>query len=95
LLSGKESAAYADSAYLSLAHNDWMAKRGFENRVIKEAYRNKPLTAKDKQFNRLHVGVCFGLMCIAHNIKGGILFSRRVTLNAFKLEKEVSTFLLN
>lgn len=57
LLSGKESAAYADSAYLSQAHNDWLAKRGIENRVIKRAYRNKPLTVKEKHFNRLHAGV--------------------------------------
>ena len=27
-----------------------------ENRIIRRAYRNKPLTSQDKQFNRLHSG---------------------------------------
>jgi transposase, IS5 family len=57
LLSGDESAAYADSAYRSKRHADWLAERHIENRIIKRAYRNKPLTEKDKQFNRLYSGV--------------------------------------
>jgi len=57
LLSGDESAVYADSAYRSQSHDDWLAKRQIKNRIIKRAYRNKPLTEKDKQFNRLHSGV--------------------------------------
>lgn len=57
LLSGDESAAYADSAYLSNAHEDWLSKRGIESRVIKRAYRGRPLTKEDKKFNRLHSGV--------------------------------------
>jgi len=57
LLSGDESAVYADSAYLSKEHEDWLSKRGIESRVIKRAYRGRPLTVEDKQFNRLHSGV--------------------------------------
>jgi len=57
LLSGNESAAYADSAYQSRAHNQWLKDRHIENRVIKRAYRNKPLDKKAKQFNRIHSGV--------------------------------------
>lgn len=57
LLSGDESAAYADSAYLSKEHEDWLSIRGIESRVIKRAYRCRPLTEEDKQFNRLHSGV--------------------------------------
>ena len=57
LLSGDESAVYADSAYRSKAHEDWLSKRGIESRVIKRAYRGRPLTEAEKQFNRLHSGV--------------------------------------
>ena len=57
LLSGDESAVYADSAYQSQAHNDWLSEHGIENRLIKRAYRRRPLTEEDKQFNRLHSGV--------------------------------------
>ena len=57
LLSGQESAAYADSAYQSEKHDTWLSERGIENRLTKRAYRNRPLTEKDKQFNRLHSGV--------------------------------------
>ena len=57
LLSGDESAVYADSAYRSKAHEEWLFKRGIASRVIKRAYRGRPLTKEDKQFNRLHSGV--------------------------------------
>lgn len=57
LLSGNETAAYADSAYQSRDHNQWLKDRHIENRVIKRAYRNKPLDKKSKQFNRIHSGV--------------------------------------
>lgn len=56
LLSGDESSAYADSAYVSEAHTKWLAQHGIDNRLIRRAYRNKPLTPADKQFNRLHSG---------------------------------------
>ena len=57
LLSGNEAAAYADSAYQSQAHDLWLKDRHIENRVIKRAYRNKPLDKKAKQFNQIHSGV--------------------------------------
>jgi len=57
LLNGKESSVYADSAYQRKKHGEWLAKKGIDNRVIKRAYRNHPLSAPDKQFNRLHAGV--------------------------------------
>lgn len=57
LLSGKESAVYADSAYRSKAHNEWLSERRIGNRVMKRAYRNRPLSAEEKRFNRLHAGV--------------------------------------
>ena len=56
LLSGEESAVYADSAYQSEKHDQWLSERGIDNRVTKRAYRNRPLSEEDKQFNRLHSG---------------------------------------
>ena len=57
LLSSDESAVYADSAYRSRAHDQWLAERAIDNRVIKRAYRNKPLDEQANCFNRLHSGV--------------------------------------
>jgi len=56
LLSGRESAAYADSAYVSQAHEQWLSDHRIENRITRRAYRNRPLTMQDKQFNRQHSG---------------------------------------
>jgi len=57
LLSGDESSVYADSAYASQKHEDWLAARSIDNRIIKRAYRNRALSESDKHFNRLHAGV--------------------------------------
>lgn len=56
LLSGRESAAYADSAYASQKHERWLSDHRIENRITRRAYRNRPLTMADKQFNRQHNG---------------------------------------
>ena len=37
-------------------HEEWLKKRKVKSRIIKRAYRNKPLTKQNKQFNRLHSG---------------------------------------
>ncbi len=57
LLCGDETAVYADSAYRSQAHDRWLAQRQIDNRIIKRGYRNKPLDAQGRKFNRLHSGV--------------------------------------
>ena len=57
MLNGDESSVYADSAYRSQKHNAWLSERSIENRIIKRAYRNRPLDKKDKQFNQLFSGV--------------------------------------
>ena len=57
LLSGHESAVYADSAYASEDHDKWLSKRGINNRILKRAYRNRPLTKTDRCFNRMHAGM--------------------------------------
>ena len=59
LLSGTESAVYVDSAYVSNKHSEYLKDKGIHERVVKRAYRNKSLTKKDKDFNRLHAGVRF------------------------------------
>ena len=56
LLSGREAAAYADSAYASQAHKQWLSDHRVEDRITRRAYRNRPLTAEDKRFNRQHSG---------------------------------------
>jgi hypothetical protein len=38
-------------------HTDWLTTRGIENRLIKRAYRNRPLSQEDKVFNQKHAGV--------------------------------------
>lgn len=44
LLSGKESAVYADSAYKSQKHDEWLEDHHVDNKVGARAYRNTPLT---------------------------------------------------
>ena len=57
LLGGDESAVYADSAYASKGHNAWLMKRAIQSRILKRAYRNRPLSAASRRFNRTHAGV--------------------------------------
>lgn len=56
LLTGKEHAVYADSAYASRAHDDLLQTRHIRNRILKRAYRNTPLSKDTKQFNRQQSG---------------------------------------
>lgn len=57
LLDSGESAVYADSAYQSEKHDDWLAEHDIDNRVTKRAYRNNPLSGEDKVFNRTYSGI--------------------------------------
>ena len=57
LLSGNESAVYADSAYKSAKHDEMLAKMGIKNCILERAYRNKPLNNNQKKENRLNSGV--------------------------------------
>jgi IS5 family transposase len=57
LLSGDESAVYADSAYKSRTHDEWLEERGIDNRVMGRAYRNTPLTKAQKQNNQINAVV--------------------------------------
>jgi hypothetical protein len=57
LLSGDESAVYADSTYKSRKHDEWLEQRGIDNRVMGRAYRNMPLTKAQKQKKPRNAGV--------------------------------------
>lgn len=57
LLSGTESAVYADSAYKSEKHDALLAAHSTKNCILERAYRNKPLTGAQKQRNRRHSGI--------------------------------------
>jgi transposase, IS5 family len=52
LLSGDEEAVYADSAYASGKIETWLEEKKIVNGVMHRAYRNKPLTEKEKQRNK-------------------------------------------
>ena len=56
LLEGDESAAYADSAYQSKKHREYLEEKNIKDCLTRRAYRNKPLTKEDKQFNRINSG---------------------------------------
>lgn len=56
LLTGKEQEVYADSAYKSQKHDAVLKRQGTRNRVLERAYRNRPLTEKQKQANRMNSG---------------------------------------
>ena len=53
LLTGDESAVYADSAYKSQAHDDYLAEHEppIENHIHDRAWRNTPLTEQQKLTN--------------------------------------------
>ena len=57
LLSGTETAVYADSAYKSEKHDALLATQGSKNCILERAYRNTPLTKAQKQRNRRHSGI--------------------------------------
>ncbi|MDC3200256.1 transposase [Porticoccaceae bacterium] len=52
LLSGKESAVYADGAYKSQKHDDWLIDHHVDNKVIERSYRSTSLTPEQKKNRR-------------------------------------------
>jgi transposase, IS5 family len=53
LLTETESTVYADSAYRSEEHDQWLAHRGIKNCINKRAYRNRPLSENARIFNQI------------------------------------------
>jgi IS5 family transposase len=74
LLSGTESQVCADSAYSSENTDKLLEKNNSENRVLKRAYRNTPLTAEQKAQNKLASGIrstverVFGVLKLHHGM---------------------------
>jgi IS5 family transposase len=56
LLSGKESEVYADSAYKSKKHDDWLEDHYVNNKVVDRAYHNTPVTPEQKKRNQRNSG---------------------------------------
>lgn len=54
LLTGQEEAAYADAAYKSRQHDEYLEEQCIDNRVLNRAYRNRPLSEAQKKENRIH-----------------------------------------
>lgn len=52
LLTGAEAAVYADSAYASSQHDQLLKDKNIKNGILKRAYRNRPLTKAEKQYNK-------------------------------------------
>lgn len=71
VLTGTESAVYADSAYASKKNE---ARLGKKSKILHRAYRNTPLTDAQKAANKIHSGVrstverVFGLLKLHHGL---------------------------
>lgn len=52
LLTGSETATYADSAYKSQKHDALLHDKDIQNNILERAYRNKPLSAEQKRHNQ-------------------------------------------
>lgn len=52
VVQGDERAVSADKAYASQWRNRWLASRGIENGILRRPWRNRPLKAADRRWNR-------------------------------------------
>ena len=73
MVSGDEGAAYADKAYASQEHSDWLAEQGIEDGILFKASRGHPLTEIQRIINgeltavRRNVEHVFGTMKRIYN----------------------------
>lgn len=58
LIDEHTQAAYADEAYPSKKRAQWLTEHGIDNRILHKAYRNQPLTPKQRTQNRVNSGAC-------------------------------------
>jgi len=52
LMTGQEKEVYADSAYKSQEHDQFLKEKRIQNKILNRAYRNKPMTDDQKLQNR-------------------------------------------
>jgi len=52
MVSGDEFAAYADKAYTSKEHSDWLQEQGVEDCILFKAAPGRPLTRSQRSINR-------------------------------------------
>ena len=57
ILTGSEEELYADSAYCGQTIGTLLAQKKIKNKINQRAYRNKPLTADQKEYNNQMSGV--------------------------------------
>lgn len=73
----------ADKAYQSKENSDLLKKKKIKNRIMKKAYRNRPLTHWEKTFNKLisktryKVEQCFGTLKRRFNFVRASYFSTK------------------
>jgi len=53
VVKSKKQALFADKAYKSKKHDQYLEKQGIKNRMQRKAYKNKPLTKWEQKFNKL------------------------------------------
>lgn len=75
LLTGEESQTYADAAYKSKEHDEYLLRQGVSNQIHEWAYRNKPLSDKQKLTKtwksqvRNRVESVFGILKLHYGIR--------------------------
>jgi IS5 family transposase len=58
-LSGSEEEAYGDGAYAGKPIAKILEERNIKNNINRRAYRNKPLTEDDEEYNSTMSSVCY------------------------------------
>ena len=53
-LVGDETEIYADKAYSSRKHEDFLRKRGIKSRIQKKGYRNRVLSVEERENNKVY-----------------------------------------
>ena len=91
LLTGNEVAVYADSAYASEKTAKRLKKKGVENKVLERAYRNKPLTDKQKKSNKIKSRIrstverVFGVLKLHYGMSQARYLGKRRNRTRFEL----------
>jgi len=69
MIPAETEAVFADKAYDSEAHRDYLQKRGIRNGILKRAQRNHPLTKAQRLRNRERGTICSAIERKINDIK--------------------------